>query len=158
MLCAPNSPPTVGRATACTAWNDRLCRPPTAHSATLPALSIVGPPEQSPDEGIFDVLDAVTDQVARLIEARDSGKLEQFALRWGPPNLGWRSLLHFILSSLPYEFGRLMFECEACGRLWLEADSDKDEWVSYQPESARRGILKQDRERTARIIQFWNRL
>jgi len=36
---------------------------------------------------------------------------------------------------------RDMFECEECGRLWIQAGPNTTEFLSYQPESARRGIL-----------------
>jgi hypothetical protein len=42
--------------------------------------------------------------------------------------------------------GRIMYECEWCGRIWMRARPGKHEWVSYAPEGPRPriGILSHE--------------
>jgi hypothetical protein len=41
-----------------------------------------------------------------------------------------------------YDVERTVYECENCGRLWIQAMPHTNTWVSYLPESATRGILR----------------
>ncbi len=38
-------------------------------------------------------------------------------------------------------YERTMYECAECGRIWMQVTEDTNDWVSYQPESGRRGTL-----------------
>lgn len=38
-------------------------------------------------------------------------------------------------------YERIMYECTQCGRIWMQVTADANDWVSYQPESSRRGTL-----------------
>jgi hypothetical protein len=38
---------------------------------------------------------------------------------------------------------RIMYECHVCGRLWIQANPRDNQYLSYLPESPRRGILRE---------------
>jgi hypothetical protein len=57
-------------------------------------------------------------------------------------NFTLREVLYNHIGHPTFHFGRWMYECKNCGRIWMEAAPGSAKLVSYQPESARRGILR----------------
>jgi len=49
------------------------------------------------------------------------------------------------LAGLRMIFAHDMYECEQCGRLWIQPDPARNELVPYLPETNQRGILKSHR-------------
>lgn len=96
-----------------------------------------------PDEEINYALNNVMEKVAAFIEARERGEQEQYlkeqAIFLREPTL--KNLLYHHFSPPTFEFGRTMYECDECGRMWMKTHWDRGELVSYHPESASRGIL-----------------
>jgi len=39
-------------------------------------------------------------------------------------------------------WARTAYECEQCGRVWIQPDPDKNAYVSYLPETEKRGVLR----------------
>ena len=39
-------------------------------------------------------------------------------------------------------WARTVYECDQCGRIWIEPDPDKNAYVSYLPETEKRGVLR----------------
>jgi hypothetical protein len=97
-----------------------------------------------PDEDTNHALDNVMEEVASLIHARERGEQAEYLTEQALflPNPTLRDILYHAFSHPTFEFGRTMYECERCGRIWMQAVPEKNEWVSYLPESARRGILR----------------
>jgi hypothetical protein len=53
------------------------------------------------------------------------------------------SVVYQIMKRGPHRFGRTLYECTACGRLWLQARPGENRWVSYSPdERGERGVLQ----------------
>lgn len=50
----------------------------------------------------------------------------------------------FAYEGTPFPGNRDMFECEACGRILIRARPDENHYLSYLPESTRRGILRHE--------------
>ncbi len=101
-----------------------------------------------PDQDVDDALYAPIGNVAGFIEARERGDEEGFLQKQGIKKMGaspeqtLESSLDRLILDPRSVFQREMYECENCGRIWLEARSSGNEWVSYLPESSKRGILR----------------
>jgi hypothetical protein len=101
-----------------------------------------------PDEDTDTSLNPVANLLAEFVEAREQGKQDKFLAQHSP----WlqrhrgslRNLIRNLFSHPTFSAGRTMYECEQCGRLWLQARLDKNEWLSYLPESTKRGILRHE--------------
>lgn len=82
-----------------------------------------------------------------FIEARERGEQEQYLKEQGAIFLHEQALHDMLFNLFTHptlHLGRDMYECEACGRIWLQARPDKNDLVSYQPESTRKGILSHE--------------
>jgi hypothetical protein len=97
-----------------------------------------------PDEDANHALDNVISQIAEFIEARERGEQEQYLQEhyFFPRDTTVCGILYDDFVHPTFDFGRGMHECETCGHIWMQAVPDKNEWVSYLPESGRRGILR----------------
>ena len=96
--------------------------------------------------------------LAQYWEAREHGTdadfIRSFSIQWGRgTGFGdWEidrlmgsplaEVLSALISMVWNDFERDMYECEECGRLWLQAGVQR--WVSYAPEMADRHILQSD--------------
>src|SRR5258708_2749647 len=97
-----------------------------------------------PDEDTDHALDDIKESVARLVEAWVRGDQAQYQ-RWrlwtqGDPTS--REVLYNHIGHPTHAFGRRMYECDQCGRIWMAAVPGENKLVSYLPESTRRGILR----------------
>jgi hypothetical protein len=99
-----------------------------------------------PDQDIDDALAKTMEEVAEFIEARERGEQEQYLKEQGlfPHTSTVKDILYHSFSHPTFEFGRSMYECEECGRIWMRARPDKNMLVSYLPESDSRGILRHE--------------
>ncbi|QBD79419.1 hypothetical protein EPA93_26900 [Ktedonosporobacter rubrisoli] len=83
-----------------------------------------------------------------LFEAKEHGLLaeyleEQFGSGY-PNDLKIRSI---ISDAFPYALhSRRLYECEQCGRLWIQVHPQKDIFTSYLPESSERHVLRSVRK------------
>lgn len=98
-------------------------------------------------------MDAVVSQLVEFIAARDRGEQgifirERLGGHW-PDNDNAHTILYILLNG-PMRSGRLIYECENCGRIWVQkhAEYGKNIFASYLPESDGRGVLRsQHKER-----------
>ena len=91
----------------------------------------------------FEAIETIAD----LLQARENPTAEQSF----PPQPEQQkrkermSLGHEITRILVYYHGghrRDVFECENCGRLWLQVNPRENTYVSYLPEGQTRGVLR----------------
>lgn len=60
------------------------------------------------------------------------------------------SVAYQIMKRGPHRFGRTLYECSGCGRLWLQARPGENRWISYTPdEQGERGVLRSAAETTS---------
>jgi hypothetical protein len=104
-----------------------------------------------PDEDLNPALNTLMSELAAFIEARERGEQEQYVQEWGLALQHSATLKDILVRMCSYpnpafelDHGRAMYECEACGRLWMHTSPHRAEWVSYMPESSERGILTHD--------------
>jgi hypothetical protein len=94
------------------------------------------------DQWAFDKL---VDFYVGLIQAREEGRQGEFLTRhFGegyPQNLTLEEIVGDGMSVL-FAAERLMYECENCGRLYLEPVPRARQLVRYLPESEVRGVLR----------------
>ncbi len=87
--------------------------------------------------------------VTELVEAREHGEQERFIIkRFGeqyPRDLDLSDVISDALTAVRVGFGHTMYECEQCGRLWIQPNPEKDRYVSYLPETETRGVLRSRR-------------
>lgn len=115
-----------------------------------------------PDEDGGDDMEAVADALTASILAREKGQGESFlrtyfgedwSYRIYPPNSDAESILSNIvfdmITGVAGHSGRLIYECEQCGRLWVQkhVEYDKNVYGSYVPEGAIRGALQSQHKR-----------
>lgn len=97
-----------------------------------------------PDEDTESSLDRVVNLLAEFVEAREQGKQDEFLARHEPwlSSDDLRKLIRNLFSHPTFGLGRSMYECDKCGRIWMNAHPGTNELVSYLPESDERGILR----------------
>jgi hypothetical protein len=81
--------------------------------------------------------------LAHLVEATAKG--EQAAFRETYPNPKELDIAAFIsdnIAGFQARFGRFLYECEQCGRLWLQYDRRRNLYAPYTPETEIRGVLR----------------
>ena len=85
-----------------------------------------------------------------LVEATEKG--EQAAFRREFPNPEDLDISDFIgdnIIGFQAKFGRFLYECEECGRLWVQYDRRRNRYTSYLPETEIRGVLRsQEKNKT----------
>jgi hypothetical protein len=83
---------------------------------------------------------------AGLIQARDEGRQDEFITsHFGenyPKDLSVEDVVSDNVAGLLAAMGHLMYECENCGRLYLQPFLRKNQYVSYVPEGEVRGVLR----------------
>jgi hypothetical protein len=81
-----------------------------------------------PDEDVEHALDAVMARVEEFIEVRERGQQQSYLweewISLAQPEHTLRDLLHHMFSHPAFTFGRKLYECENCGRLWVQAVPD----------------------------------
>lgn len=126
----------------------------TDRTDNLPYKARIGP-----DEEPFAPASVVAEGLARYVEAREQGRQVEYLFThvflpvYGEQqsNLAQLEAEHFAQEPLSFAFtnllskgwggvgGRLVYECEECGRLWVQSG---DHYVSYAPETATRHVLR----------------
>jgi hypothetical protein len=83
---------------------------------------------------------------AEFVQTSEAGKQGEFLARHlgdrYPQDLTVADIIGDMVGGLLASFGHEMFECEQCGRLWLQPTLGKDKFVSYLPETGIRGVLR----------------
>lgn len=81
--------------------------------------------------------------VADLVKAREQDVFlsNNFGENY-PRDLDVSSIVSDDLVGLRVVYGHTMYECENCGRLWIQPDPEKNRFVSYVPEEETRGVLR----------------
>ncbi len=99
-----------------------------------------------PDEDTETSLDSVVNLLAEFVEAREQGKQDDFLARHEPwlESNDLRKLIRNIFSHPTFSVGRIMYECEHCGRIWIQARPHVNEYVPYQSDVPVRGILRHE--------------
>lgn len=87
---------------------------------------------------------SVIDQLAEFIHAREIGEQERFFARhYGgkpPTKTDVKDVITSILARSRSRLERIMYECEQCGRLWIDYPQGQT-MLAYHPEHDQRGIL-----------------
>lgn len=107
------------------------------------------------DEDTQKPVEILADTLSRFWEARQQGQevefLRQFAYSKGEPeeNAAWEvkeyagrplpKVLYHLIDPFWNNYDRIIYECEDCGRLWVEMDNNH--FVSYLPETVTRHVL-----------------
>ncbi len=86
--------------------------------------------------------------LSELIVAREQGRINEFLERKFTDRYPKDSELQSIIGdAFPLtKYERTMYECEVCGRLWIETETHSNNFVSYLPETPTRGIFKSQRK------------
>ena len=93
------------------------------------------------DEDTDALFEGLIPFLARLVEATE--KREQAAFRGDyPEELDISNFISDHIAGYSGKFGRHIYECEQCGRLWLQYDRPGNRYTSYMPETEIRGVLR----------------
>jgi hypothetical protein len=99
-----------------------------------------------PDEDLERYQEPMIRFAADLARAWVDGQREAFLdahfARSYPRDLDIKSLLSDFWTRQSVAYERRMYECEECGRLYVQTRPDKNEYVTYLPEDAARGVLR----------------
>jgi hypothetical protein len=105
------------------------------------------------DQDTEACFDELVQDIAKFIEAREQGRQDEFLegdfSKNYPKNLNLSSIINDIMIGYEVAFGRTMYECEQCGRLWMQTEPGTNEYVSYLPEGGMRGIPRSPKKRKA---------
>ncbi len=84
--------------------------------------------------------------IAEFIQMEQQGARNAFlATYFGekyPQDLTVSDIVSDALTGIRVAFGHTIYECENCGRLWLQRIPGKNSYVPYMPETETRGVLK----------------
>lgn len=102
------------------------------------------------DQDTEACVDELIQDIAKFIEAREQGRQDEF-LEIGfsknyPKNLNISDIINDIMIGYEAVFGRTIYECEQCGRIWMQTEPGTNEYVSYFPEGEVREILRSRRK------------
>lgn len=92
----------------------------------------------------------IVSYVVRLMEAREAGQQDEFIFGSFPRTMYpaddvVASHLSDVITGRWITLDRDLYECEHCGRLWVQVKLDGSQFVSYVPESDTRGVLRSQR-------------
>jgi len=95
------------------------------------------------DEDTDAVYEGLVTFLARLVEATEKGEQAAFRREFlNPEDLDISDFISDNIVSFQGRFGRFLYECEQCGRLWLQYDRRRNLYTSYTPETEIRGVLR----------------
>ncbi len=81
--------------------------------------------------------------LAHLVEATEKGEQAVFRRQFpNPEELDISAFISDNIASFQGRFGRFLYECEECGRLWVQYDRRRNLYTSYMPETEIRGVLR----------------
>ncbi len=104
-----------------------------------------------PDEDEEVDFDRLAGAQKALITARETGKQEEFLRsHFGeiyPQALDLESVIVDLLTNEIHLSTRFIYECENCGRLFIEKHREEARLVSYVPEGGSRGVLQSQHRR-----------
>lgn len=92
----------------------------------------------------------IVSYVIRLMEAREAGQQDEFIFGDFPRTMYpaehvVASHLSDVITARWITLDHDLYECEHCGRLWVQVNPDANQFVSYVPESDMRGVLRPQR-------------
>jgi len=86
--------------------------------------------------------DQVSDWIEEFIVYREAGDLEPWLMkRFGekyPRSLPISSIIHDILTGRFIELTLAMYECDECGRLWIQEEPGKNVYHGYSPDEPKK--------------------
>ena len=95
------------------------------------------------EENFFQFIVSVLE---KFVLAREHGKLEEVFggsfLEAYVKDSGLKDFLNDVLAGGYSESGRHLYECEQCGRIWIQARDKNEKFYPYMPEKDERGILR----------------
>ena len=97
--------------------------------------------------------DKLSREIQVYIEAFESQNLEEWMERHFnkcyPRNLGHGDILHDLLSSQFIERSLDVYQCDACGRIWIQKDQISNEFESFSPDhDGGRDLLRSNSSRS----------
>ena len=99
----------------------------------------------------YEAFEKFVDFCGDLIRAREAGRQIEFVKQhFGegyPSDLDITDIISDDLAGLRAVFGHTMYECETCGRLWINNIIGNNDYYPYVPEGEARGILRSDRHK-----------
>lgn len=89
---------------------------------------------------------SLIDFLTAFITARESGKEEEFIEEHFtsayPKNVKLLDIINDTIAASSAAFNHTMYECEVCGRIWMQTIARNNVFVPYFPETEYRGILR----------------
>lgn len=88
----------------------------------------------------------VAEDAARLVARRAPAERQRriagyFGVQY-PPGLPAEGVIHDVLAAALFSLRRTVYECASCGRLWLQAGVDTDQFGACTPEEPGAGALR----------------
>jgi hypothetical protein len=90
------------------------------------------------DEAVYDAIERDCEALIKAVVAGDRESwLRRHFLEGYPRDLSNGAIFHDFVAKLLREFLDDVYECQACGRLWVQRTGSDNEFVPYMPESCR---------------------
>src|SRR5712692_743036 len=105
-----------------------------------------------PDQDYRAAFEQFVDFCAELIQAREEGRQEafiknRFGEEYPQEELDVSDFINDSFVGMLAVFGHSMYECEQCGRLWIQPEAFENKYVTYLPEGETRGVLAGKKKR-----------
>lgn len=104
-----------------------------------------------PDEDEETDFEHIVDELEAFITVKERGKQEEFLRSYFgetyPQDLDTKSIIFDLLTGM-MRSARLIYECENCGRVFIQKHNeyDKNVYGTYLPEEDIRGVLRSQRK------------
>lgn len=90
------------------------------------------------NEAVYDAIERECETLIKAVIAGDRESwLRRHFLEGYPQNLSNGAIFHDFVAGLLREFLVDVYECEACGRLWVQRTGSNSEFAPYMPDSGR---------------------
>src|SRR5689334_21827254 len=103
-----------------------------------------------PDEDVDADFSSFAKILEALILAREAGKQKEFLSSYFgkayPQESDLQSIIEDLLTKEIDLSARMLYECESCGRIFVEKDPEEAGLESYVPEGESRGVLQSHRK------------
>jgi hypothetical protein len=94
------------------------------------------------DEDEESFWSTISKELAALIESIASGKRQEWIDRHFssgyPKDLDNKAIISDYLTSMQIRYQVTIYECESCGRLWIEEGTQRNLFISYSPDDGER--------------------
>ncbi len=87
------------------------------------------------DQDDYAFFDAASTELALFTKAVAEGRRDEWISRHFSRDLDDESIIYAFLSGLDEKYTVVIYECDRCGRLWLQKGTQLNQFIPYSPDN-----------------------